>query len=255
MSKKLWILSIIFSLVTIGAHSDLIHHWALDEATLVHDGTNWTGVMDSVTGTSGMLWGFAAGDDLTQTGLGVLANPGPAGDFAYDLERDAGIGGVATNVFGALPATDDFTVLTWIKTTNAHTAQGHIFSNNNNQSGRAGLFAMNHKAGFWAQGFGSVLTSTTDIDDGAWHEIGVCRSGGTFYLVVDGVVEASALYPAVSIDQGTFWMIGRMRSYNGNYEGQVADVKIYNEAIHAYVPEPATILLLSLGGLAIRKRR
>jgi hypothetical protein len=192
--------------------------------------------------------------------MGVVSNAGPfgAGDLAYDFGPDGGISGVATGMSGVVSAKGDFTILAWVKTTNAHTAQGHIFSNNNNQAGRAGLFIQNQKITFWADGFaanGGPVISSTDIDDGAWHKIAVARLNGTFYLSVDGAVEDTAVLPDVSIDQTTAWMIGRMRAYNGNYEGQVADVKIYNEAIHAYVPEPATILLLSLGCLAIRKRR
>ena len=241
------------------SNAALVHHWALDEPSLTWNGSGWTGVQESVSSTVGDLWGYTSStDDLTQTGLGVLGNAGPLGgsDFAYDFAVDTGISGVATNVSTALPATGDFTLLAWIKTDNAHSAQGHVFSNNNAQAGRANLFLQNKKALFWAQGFtDGPIVSTSDVDDGIWHLLGIARSSGTFYLSVDGEVQDSFDGPSVSIDQGTMWMMGRQRSYTGNYEGLVGDVQVYNEALADYVPEPATLVLLGLGGLCLRRRR
>lgn len=240
------------------ANATLIHHWALDETSLTFDGSTWSGVQDSTSSTAGNLWGYASGDDLTQTGLGVLGNAGPLGgsDFAYDFAVDSGTSGVATNISTALPATGDFTLLAWIQTTNPQTSQGHVFSNNNAQTGRANLFVQNKKALFWAQGFtDGAISSTSDVDDGIWHLLGVARSSGTFYLSVDGEVQDSFDGPSVSIDQGTMWMIGRQRSYAGNYEGLVGDVQVYDEALADYVPEPATLAMLGLGGLCLRRRR
>ena len=133
------------------SNAALVHHWALDEPSLTWNGSGWTGVQESVSSTVGDLWGYTSStDDLTQTGLGVLGNAGPLGgsDFAYDFAVDTGISGVATNVTTALPATGDFTLLAWIKTDNAHSAQGHVFSNNNAQAGRANLFLQNRRPFF-----------------------------------------------------------------------------------------------------------
>ena len=47
------------------------------------------------------------------------------------------------------------------------------------------------------------------------------------------------------------WMIGRQRSFAGDYEGLVGDVQVYDEALADYVPEPATLMLLGLGGLCL----
>lgn len=204
-------------------------HWKLDETTLPLANSQFTGILDSATGTEGVLFGFAAADQAVVQNS-VLNRPGPGGenDRAYDFAVDSSIGGVYTNRPDALPATGDFTLLVWMKTTDPHVAQGHLFSNNNAQAGRANLVLVNG-ALQWFHNGGLTLTETNSpIFDDQWHRVGVMRKGGQWTLLRDGLAVATGNSTA-AISQNVEWMIGRMRAFNGNYEGRIADV-VYNHA-------------------------
>ncbi len=233
MIKNWFAVVVIATIFVPSAWADLVAWWPLDEVTAPL-------VYEVVGGyPSGVLLGAPV----------PHAEPGPlgGGDWAYDFK--GGIIGVDSGAVGVVPATGDFTILAWIKTSNPHTAQGHVFSNNNwgGNAGRANLMVLNKKASFWADGFQVIartLASTTNVDDDAWHQIGISRIGGTFYLLVDGVVEDSADLPNVKIDQVTNWTIGRAFSYQSGFEGLIADVKVYDVgydkvAYPAYDPAPA----------------
>lgn len=143
---------------------------------------------------------------------------------------DSGISGVNTNRPEALPATGDFTLLVWMKTADPHVAQGHLFSNNNGQLGRANLVLING-ALQWFNNGGVILTENNSlIFDNQWHQVGVMRKGNQWTLLRDGLAVATG-NSAGAINQTVEWMIGRMRAFNGNYEGQIADVVIYNHAL------------------------
>lgn len=205
-------------------------HWTLDEASLSWNGSVYGGVKDSATGIEGVLYGYGVSDAAIVNGS-VLNQPGSAGgaDKAYHFTEPSGISGVNTLRADAVPATGDFTILVWMKTTNLHTTQGHLFSNNNAQAGRAGLYVEAGGLKWFHNGGVSLAENNSPIFDNQWHQAGVARSGSDWYLLRDGEVVASgAASGAVSQAE---WMIGRMRSYNGDYDGLVGDVKVYNYCV------------------------
>ena len=107
--------------------------------------------------------------------------------------------------------------------------------------------------------------------DGKFHHV-----AGTYdptvaqiKLYVDGVLEATNTFAGSagwvvgdSIIQSTRnWNIGRdSKNTSRLFTGSIDDIRIYNEALSAeavmaLVPEPATMALLGLGGLALLRRR
>jgi hypothetical protein len=207
-----------------------IAQWKLDETTLP-----WTGayapVPDAAGGTDGVLFGYAAGDQAVVDGT-VVNRDGPGGgaDRAYDFAPDTGISGVNTNRPNALPATGDFTLLVSMKTTDPHTAQGHLFSNNNGQAGRANLHLQAGALTWFHNGGVTLNEPDSPVFDGKWHRVGVMRRGSEWSLLRDGAVVATGS-SAAAIGQDTEWMIGRMRAFNGNFEGMIGDVTVINHAI------------------------
>ncbi len=205
-------------------------HWKLDEATLP-----WTGsygqIPDSASGTGGVLFGYAEGDQATVNDR-VVNRDGPlaGGDRAYDFAPDSGIAGINTRRPDALPATGDFTLLVWMKTTDPHAAQGHLFSNNNGQAGRANLHLQDGALTWFHHGGVTLSEPGSPVFDGRWHRVGVMRKGNDWSLLRDGTVVATGS-SAAAIGQNTEWMIGRMRAFNGNYEGMIGDVTVLNHAV------------------------
>jgi hypothetical protein len=207
-----------------------IAHWKLDETELVWN-NGYGGISDAVSGTDGVLYGYAEADQtlLNET---VVNREGPLGgnDRAYDFAPDAGIAGVNTLRPDALPATGDFTLLVWMKTTDLHAAQGHLFSNNNGQPGRANLHLQNGGLTWFHNGGVTLSEPNSPVFDGLWHRVGVMRKGNEWSLLRNGAVVATGS-SAGAIGQNIEWMIGRMRAFNGNFEGQIGDVLVLNHAV------------------------
>lgn len=206
-------------------------HWKLDETTLPWSGGSFAGIPDSVTATEGVLYGYPETDQAVVNGS-VVNREGPTGgdDRAYDFAHDSGIAGINTNRPDALPATGDFTLLVWMKTTDPHAAQGHLFSNNNGQAGRANLHVQSGSL-VWFHNGGVTLTETNSpVFDGEWHRVGVMRKGAEWSLLRDGRIVATGTSDG-AIGQTVEWMIGRMRAFNGNFEGLIGDVTVFNHAI------------------------
>jgi hypothetical protein len=248
MMKKISISISTFLLIASFSQAALIHQWKLDETALTWNGSTWGNIIDSVSGNpTGLLWGYAVADTVNTTVINQPGVPLYAGDLAYNFTEPTGISAAFLNNNTAVPTTGDFTALVWMKTTNLHTAEGHLFSNNNAQAGRANLTVLNGALRWFQNGGVSLADATAEkgaIFDGNWHEVGISRKGSLFALLRDGQVVASASAAgAAAFSINTSWMIARMRSYGGDFDGSVADVKVYNTdyslvPVRAWNPTP-----------------
>ncbi len=199
----------------------LLGHWKLDELSVSQlPNSNYGPVIDSSgQNPDGEIWGYTAG---------MVGLDGPSGgsDKAFDFAVDSGISGVCTNSSDLIPATGNFSLLIWFKTNNYHSAQGHLFSNNNGQTGRANMLIQNGQVSWWTNS-GVYITAGSRIDDNQWHRLIATRKGSDWTLWLDSDIAGTAVNSG-SIDEGTLWLIGRGRSYNFNYEGLIGDVRVYN---------------------------
>ena len=202
-------------------------HWRLDETEVFDLGDDVYGPVFEEMGNypDAEIWSYE---------VGMLDHPGAAGgvDRAYDFTVDSGIIGVSTNTTNVIPETGDFSLVISFKTDQYHNSQGHLFSNNNGQVGRANLYVNNGLVAWWAHN-GPHITASARIDDNQWHNVIVTRRGDLWNLYLDGSL-AGLQTISCSFDQYTTWMIGRGRSYNFNYEGLVGDVRIYNYAVDEF---------------------
>jgi hypothetical protein len=248
MMKKVSISILTYLLISSFSQAALIHQWKLDETALTWNGSTWGNIIDSVSGNpTGLLWGYAVADTVNTTVINQPGVPLYTGDLAYNFTEPTGISAAFLNNNTAVPTTGDFTVLVWMKTTNLHTAEGHLFSNNNNQVGRANLHVLSGALRWFHNGGVTLVDATADkgsIFDGNWHEVGIAREGSRFDLLRDGqIVATGTATGAAAFSTNTSWMIARMRSYGGDFDGSVADVKIYNTdysliPVRAWNPTP-----------------
>ncbi|MDX9793018.1 MAG: LamG-like jellyroll fold domain-containing protein [Kiritimatiellia bacterium] len=147
-----------------------------------------------------------------------------------------------------IPATNDFTVLLWMRTKNTTTPEKHLFTNNRGQAGRCNLTldATAGKVTWWVNNtFGLVSVSAGSgpvVDDGMWHQVGLSRAGKTFRLWVDGVnvsTATSAYVGIPAISQSNDWFIASNASDAGAaFYGAVGtgyalmdDLRVYNYAL------------------------
>lgn len=201
----------------------LCGHWKLDESIVSQlPNTNYGPVVDSSgRNPNAEIWGYTAG---------MIGVEGPLGgnDSGYDFAVDSAISGVCTNAYDIIPAVDDFSLLLWFKTGNLHSSQGHLFSNNNGQAGRANLLIQNGQIMWWTHS--GVSMTTVPVNDSQWHQVIITRKGSIWTLWLDDTIAGTAVNSG-SIDQSTLWLIGRGRKYDFNYEGLISDVRVYDYAI------------------------
>jgi len=96
-------------------------------------------------------------------------------------------------------------------------------------------------------------TSPDFITLDTWYHVIGIYDGEELKLYVNGNLENTNTTPSGNIDTGSAILaIGTWSSLIDYFHGTIDEVRVYNHAI----PEPATILLLGLGGLALlRKHR
>ncbi len=90
------------------------------------------------------------------------------------------------------------------------------------------------------------------------------REGDTFTLYVDGVYQDSDTVPGILIRQDTNLCIGNLSAATTGFtkHGALDEIRVYERALSATevaalyaIPEPASLVLLGLGGLVFFTKR
>lgn len=125
----------------------------------------------------------------------------------------------------------DFAIEFWINTTDSNFVPVDFYTTNQNTwqlwattTGTLQFYAGN------TGGNGAVVTSTTAINNGAWHHVRVSRSGGgATSIAIDGVVEASATdLRDYSFVTSKLAIGAQVSTRNATYDlnGYIADLRI-----------------------------
>jgi hypothetical protein len=95
-------------------------------------------------------------------------------------------------------------------------------------------------------------TGSNFITLDTWYHVIGTYDGEELKLYVNGNLENTNTAPSGNIDTGSAILaIGTWSSLIDYFQGTIDEARVYNHVI----PEPATILLLGFGGLALRKKR
>jgi hypothetical protein len=253
MVKKLFVLVLVIGLVGT-ASADLIGHWKLDGNTL-----------DSSTyGNNGITMGAGVTNAPDRFGVADSAMLFNGTSTGY---INVGNAAVFSNMTGAM------TLMSWCWYDGTMTRAGRIIC----KQSTSRAFSLNAEPlvnGVTNPGsFAVAPTSTTSLsvtDDATlpvnqwFHMAAVYTPGVSMEIYIDGVL-AQSLTTGVPASQfnanGQNVLIGNRPGGAWGWLGMLDDVRIYNEALSQadiqtiMVPEPVTMLMLGLGGLALIRKR
>lgn len=257
--KAQLIVAMAIIVLTTCANADLFAHWSMDE-------TEGSIIYDSAGANHGVLYG-------PQRVSGVFGN-------AIWLD--------GSNDYASLPDNEpiwllqnDFTLALWVKSDRDPIGSPEVwldmnFAGSGDPDNELGYQL--GRAGTGLIGFGVTTTSNPDEDmfsntilqKNLWYHIIAIRNGSTQAIYINGVLDNLRTMSIGPIDFvggyddnlvniGRTTRVGLPPADQAFFRGTIDDVRIYDHAlsqeeITALVPEPATLLMVLLGGILLRKR-
>lgn len=205
---------------------DVVAQWHFDEAagtTTAYDsvGTHNGALTGSAEFVSGGISGSAV--SLSQAGNG-LVNMGNYFSFA---------GG-------------DFSIVLWVKTTVGNQVTAGLLAKHQAGYGNGYFLAMNRQSQY---GYGvankayfyessspqGIVVSTSDVNDGAWHQVvAVYRAGATASIYVDGSPAEKDMPSTAIVANNAAFLIGGSQwgsTPTSSFDGLIDEVQLYDQAI------------------------
>ena len=158
-----------------------------------------------------------------------------------------------------------FSLSVWIKTVEQPMNNMDWFTYNNGTNGRSVVSRVYNYGRARFSFYGANLdTAPGDVPFGEWTHIAVTHNANTqiSQIYINGQIKAMGDVDTY-LGGPSFAMIGKWNvtfQSQDYFEGLMDELKVYNHVLSssevtAMIPEPATMLLLALGGLAVRMRR
>jgi|WetSurSiteA1Bulk_404760.scaffolds.fasta_scaffold01217_4 hypothetical protein len=154
-------------------------------------------------------------------GTGSCYFDGTSATYKYTALTDNGRANLGTG---------DFTVFYWINTTqnvNARVEAVNAYATTTNYWGLGHDYDSTTKVhfGYYASSAYRILSSTTSVSDGLWHQIAVTRKSGTLRLFVDGVkVAEDSTYGNFQCGGNVFIVGGQNNVNNQQFVGYIQEV-------------------------------
>lgn len=189
--------------------------------------------------TNGTVAGFA--DSSGNTNNGSVSNTNgtgmawAAGKFDGSVSFD-GVDDKVSLPFIPTTGTSSFSIFSWVKTSVSGTRRGIINygADTSNQALWLYINASNQVAFDLANTAGP--TSTTTVNDGQWHFVGVVNNAGSVQIYVDGAASGSAVAMSPNIVSGAVTAaIGGPTGANASspwyFNGQLDEICVFNRVL------------------------
>ena len=220
----------------------------------------------------------AAGQTTTNFGSGGIPLDGIyAGNVALVdsyglLDKAASLNGATDHVGAfdddAIDFTDGITIEAWVNREAGGLTSFERIVSKDFSTAYALTMNQNGHGGFAAggpllliNGNTYVVGSQTSIMDGEWHHVVATYDGQYMKMYVDGVLEGTTPFTGTIGVNTNNLAVGVNKSFNGErFRGLLDEVALYGRALgpgeidqhyRAAIPEPATVVLLALGGFCL----
>lgn len=246
--KKMFVVLCVMVMIVSSAQATLVASWSLNE------GSGSTAADSSGNSNTGILggWGSYATPLPTWT---TDAAPGVGGSYALNFSGN-------NTVLGGDSASLDVTRITleaWVKLGATPDAYDVIVTKHNSY---ALSFDSIKRVGFNVLIGGTsygIKASTLSLNE--WHYVAGTYDGSTIKIYVDSTTPYNSTSVTGNIDATTtrFAIGSNIYGTSNNFNGIIDEVRISNVALSGSqlnIPEPATMLLLGSGAVALfRKKR
>jgi hypothetical protein len=196
----------------------------------------------------------SAGNDLVASySFENNANDGSGNGFNGTLGNGptfvAGHSGLAvnlngTNQFVQIPRSiqDSFTIAFWVRTTTTGgtgtqwwQGQGLVDGEVANIVNDFGVSLLGSRVAFGVGNPDTTIQSTSNINDGAWHQVAVTRNAttGAMVLYVDGAQQATATGPTGTRNAAANLRVGSLQTNLNFFAGQIDEVRLFGVALTA----------------------
>lgn len=164
----------------------------------------------------------------------------PTGGITYPPGRVDGLAATFNGSNGtiSIPASVDtnFSIACWVKTTATgggnqwYNGMGLVDAEVAGVAADFGLALVGNKAAFGVGKTDVTITSTSAINDGAWHHLTATldTSSGAMKLYVDGVLQTSSTGPAGARTAPAKFSLGSIAGTTGFFNGSLDEVRVYN---------------------------
>ncbi|HWY29583.1 MAG TPA: LamG-like jellyroll fold domain-containing protein [Candidatus Acidoferrum sp.] len=184
--------------------------------------------------TSGTVAVDATGNGYNGTVYGATWNPNGKVNGCLSFN------GVNNYVQIPNPVSNDFSIVFWVKTTQATGGTGQWYNGtglvDGDYPGGANDFGtalVGNKLAFGVGNPDATILSTSPINDGNWHQCVATRvqSTGVISLYVDGNLQATGTGNANSLNASASLAFGQIESGGGYFNGSLDEIEIFNRAL------------------------